>query len=206
MFYFGVFICNIDNDDTGFCCLNNPTGVWRNDNVIMTSKWCRDVVLTIQLCRMSAEKYHHCTCSWHTNGIHDFPEIAILINMWEWRFLFRFLSKIPTNNLANTTPHRVNPQTPFNLWSPTLCPSINYGYINASLILCDQNGWIWRLCFKKYDWCIKLFFRKYRTIIKSLVEIWTFLITAIWLWAKQQKSRVAMHYKMICDFYISPYM
>ena len=26
---------------------------------------------------------------------------------------------------------------------------IDYGYINASLILCDQNGWIWRLSLKK---------------------------------------------------------
>ena len=66
---------------------------------------------------------HIYTC-WHTDGIHDFPEIAILINMWDWRFLFRFSSKIPTNNLANTTPHRVDPQTPFNPRSPTLCPSL----------------------------------------------------------------------------------
>ena len=48
----------------------------------------------------------------------------ILMNMWDWWFLFHFSYKIATNNLANARSHRVNPHAPFNLWPPAFCPSL----------------------------------------------------------------------------------
>ena len=52
----------------------------------------------------------------------DNTEIAILMNMWDWWFLFHISYKIVTNHLANARSHRVNPHAPFNLWPPAFCP------------------------------------------------------------------------------------
>ena len=57
---------------------------------------------------------------------------------------------------------------------------IDYGYINASVILCDQNGWIWRLSLIKKmmigacetDW-INVFSGNIEPqLCLSLAEIW----------------------------------
>ena len=51
-------------------------------------------------------------------------EIVILMNMWDWWFLFHFSYKIATNNLAHPRSHKVIPHAPFNL--PYFVPHWNW--------------------------------------------------------------------------------
>ena len=138
-------------------------------------------------------------------------EIAILINMWDWWFLFHFSYKIATHSLANARSHSVYPRAPFNLWSPHFVPYWNW--LRLYQCLCDPlrpKRLNLETFFDKKWWLVHVkpteltFFQgilnhSYVCHLPRSDSFWK----CIWLWAKQQKSKVAMQYKTIYDFYIS---